>query len=207
MNEGRSTVFLFKRNQGPLIKAETLPSASSGAAHSPSDPETARADDDVTLALSGFSDLFEAGEEGLGGELLAVPSGPAGGGGDGKQNLRSKFQDAFKKGIGSPMDLLDSYEASVAPGPKKAPMDSLFQYGTCRQESNQKRRRKKLPRGKTEVSCDEDAGADPPKVLKIFNRSLLFDCVSHADPEALEGLLEYLQTQQKTLTDEELKGT
>jgi transient receptor potential cation channel subfamily V protein 4 len=66
--------------------------------------------------------------------------------GDGRQNLRSKFHDAFKKGISTPMDLLESYEASV-PGPKKAPMDSLFQYGTVRQESGQKRRRKRLLRG------------------------------------------------------------
>ena len=57
------------------------------------------------------------------------------------------------------------------------------------------------------MSCDEDPGADPPKVIKLFDRSLLFDCVSRADPGALAGLLEYLQTQQKVLTDEEFKGT
>ncbi|CAL8348088.1 unnamed protein product [Lota lota] len=199
----------------------------------PSPPEPA--EDDVTLALVGFSDLFEVGEGGdptqdllvgpsgpAGGDptrdLLVGPSGPAGGdptrdllvgpsgpaGGDGRQNLRSKFHDAFKKGISSPMDLLESYEASV-PGPKKAPMDSLFQYGTVRQESHQKRRRKKLPRGKTETSCDEDPGADPPKVLKVFDRFLLFDCVSRADSGALEGLLEYLQAHGKTLTEEAFK--
>ena len=115
----------------------------------------------MTLALSGFSDLFEGtevGDSGDGGppgapssggpdstrDLLVVPSGTSVG--DSRQNLRSKFHDAFKKGISTPMDLLESYEASV-PGPKKAPMDSLFQYGTCRQESHQKRRRKKLLRG------------------------------------------------------------
>lgn len=68
---------------------------------------------------------------------------------DGRQNLRMKFQGAFKKGISNPMDLLEStiYESNVVPGPKKAPMDSLFDYGTYRNTSNQKRRRKKLPRG------------------------------------------------------------
>lgn len=68
---------------------------------------------------------------------------------DGRPNLRMKFQGAFKKGISNPMDLLEStiYESNVVPGPKKAPMDSLFDYGTYRNTSNQKRRRKKLPRG------------------------------------------------------------
>lgn len=68
---------------------------------------------------------------------------------DSRQNLRSKFQGAFKKGIGNPMDLLENsrYESNVVPGPKKAPMDSLFVYGTYSDMSNQKRRRKKLPRG------------------------------------------------------------
>lgn len=47
---------------------------------------------------------------------------------------------------------------------------------------------------------------DPPKVLKVFNRMLLFDGVSRADPEALSGLLEYLQGHEKRLTDEEFKG-
>lgn len=59
---------------------------------------------------------------------------------------------------------------------------------------------------KAETSCDEDPNSEPPKVLKIFNRSLLFDAVSRGDPGALEGLLEYLQSQQKRLTDEEFRG-
>lgn len=58
---------------------------------------------------------------------------------------------------------------------------------------------------KTETSCD-DGPADPPKVLKVFNRSLLFDCVSRADEGALEGLLEYLQSHEGRLTDEEFRG-
>uniref|UniRef100_A0A8C6Q8N1 Transient receptor potential cation channel, subfamily V, member 4 n=1 Tax=Nothobranchius furzeri TaxID=105023 RepID=A0A8C6Q8N1_NOTFU len=115
---------------------------------------------------------------------------------DNRHNLRMKFQGAFKKGISTPMDLLETtiYESSVVPGPKKAPMDSLFDYGTYGNASNQKKRRKKLPRG-----------VDPPKVMKIFNRSLLFECVSRGEPEALEGLQEYLQDQQKRLTDEEFR--
>lgn len=69
--------------------------------------------------------------------------------GDSRQNLRMKFHGAFKKGISNPMDLLEStiYESPVAPGPKKAPMDSLFDYGTYRHTNNKKPRRKKLPRG------------------------------------------------------------
>ena len=62
------------------------------------------------------------------------------------------------------------------------------------------------PPRKPETSCDEDPGADPPKVLKVFDRSLLFDCVSRADSGALEGLLGYLQAHRKTLTEEEFKG-
>uniref|UniRef100_A0A8C6SG60 Transient receptor potential cation channel, subfamily V, member 4 n=1 Tax=Neogobius melanostomus TaxID=47308 RepID=A0A8C6SG60_9GOBI len=109
---------------------------------------------------------------------------------DGRQNLRSKFQGAFK-GIGNPMDLLETtiYESNVVPGQKKAPMDSLFDYGTYRNTSNQKRRRKKLPR----------------RLVKIFNRALLFECVSRGDPVSLVGLLEFLQTHEKRLTDEEFR--
>uniref|UniRef100_A0A669AXF4 Transient receptor potential cation channel, subfamily V, member 4 n=1 Tax=Oreochromis niloticus TaxID=8128 RepID=A0A669AXF4_ORENI len=118
-----------------------------------------------------------------------------------------KFHGAFKKGISNPMDLLEStiYESNVVPAPKKAPMDSLFDYGTYGNSSNQKKRRKKLPKGKTEASCDESQSSDPPKVVKVFNRSLLFDCVSRGDPGELEGLLEYLQSNNKRLTDEEFR--
>lgn len=59
---------------------------------------------------------------------------------------------------------------------------------------------------KAETSCDEGPSSDTPRVMKIFNRSLLFDCVSRADDEALEGLLEYLQSHEKRLTDEEFRG-
>uniref|UniRef100_A0A3Q4H036 Transient receptor potential cation channel, subfamily V, member 4 n=1 Tax=Neolamprologus brichardi TaxID=32507 RepID=A0A3Q4H036_NEOBR len=133
----------------------------------------------------------------------AQPGQPA----DSRQYLRMKFHGAFKKGISNPMDLLEStiYESNVVPAPKKAPMDSLFDYGTYGSSSNQKRRRKKIPRGKTEASCDESQSSDPPKVVKVFNRWLLFDCVSRGDPAELEGLLEYLQSNNKRLTDEEFR--
>lgn len=69
--------------------------------------------------------------------------------GDGRQNLRMKFHGAFKKGISNPMDLLEStiYESPVVTGPKKAPMDSLFDYGTYSHTNNKKQGRKKLLRG------------------------------------------------------------
>lgn len=116
---------------------------------------TAQADADVEFPICDVSDLlFDNNEDGspsaqdtsqtsaLG---LVQPGQPA----DSRQNLRMKFQGAFKKGISNPMDLLEStiYDSNVVPGPKKAPMDSLFDYGTYRNTSNQKRRRKKLPRG------------------------------------------------------------
>lgn len=59
---------------------------------------------------------------------------------------------------------------------------------------------------KTETACDDGPSSDPPKVMKIFNRSLLYDCVSRADANALEGLLEYLTSHEKRLTDEEFRG-
>uniref|UniRef100_A0A3P8VAY9 Transient receptor potential cation channel, subfamily V, member 4 n=1 Tax=Cynoglossus semilaevis TaxID=244447 RepID=A0A3P8VAY9_CYNSE len=164
-------------------------------------------DSDTVFPLSEFSHLFESED--------ATPSTQdtsqdstielvqPGQSTDGRQNLRMKFQGAFKKGISNPMDLLEStiYESNVVQGPKKAPMDSLFDYGTYGHMSNQKRRRKK----KTETSAEDDPSSDRPKVVKTFNRSLLFDCVSRGDPGALEGLLEYLQTHGKRLTDEEFK--
>uniref|UniRef100_A0A8C8DYY0 Transient receptor potential cation channel, subfamily V, member 4 n=1 Tax=Oryzias sinensis TaxID=183150 RepID=A0A8C8DYY0_9TELE len=130
---------------------------------------------------------------------LVQPGNPA----DSRQNLRTKFQGAFRKGISHPMDLFEAtiYESNVVPAPKKAPMDSLFDYGTYGNSSNQKKRRK----NKTEASCDIAPNPDPPKVMKIFNRILLFDCVSRGDPEDLEGLLEYLQVHEKRLTDEEFR--
>uniref|UniRef100_A0AAX7TY25 Ion transport domain-containing protein n=1 Tax=Astatotilapia calliptera TaxID=8154 RepID=A0AAX7TY25_ASTCA len=162
--------------------------------------EAAQPEGDGAFPLSELSHLFEsqdgspATQDSSQESILepAQPGHPA----DSRQYLRMKFHGAFKKGISNPMDLLEStiYESNVVPAPKKAPMDSLFDYGTYRSSSNQKRRRKKLPRG-----------SDPPKVVKVFNRWLLFDCVSRGDPAELEGLLQYLQSNNKRLTDEEFR--
>uniref|UniRef100_A0A669CBW5 Transient receptor potential cation channel, subfamily V, member 4 n=1 Tax=Oreochromis niloticus TaxID=8128 RepID=A0A669CBW5_ORENI len=166
------------------------------------DSEAAQPEGDGAFPLSEFSHLFEsqdgspATQDSSQESILepAQPGHPA----DSRQYLRMKFHGAFKKGISNPMDLLEStiYESNVVPAPKKAPMDSLFDYGTYGNSSNQKKRRKKLPKGQS---------SDPPKVVKVFNRSLLFDCVSRGDPGELEGLLEYLQSNNKRLTDEEFR--
>lgn len=94
--------------------------------------------------LSSLANLFE-GEEGSSSLSPTDASRPAGPG-DGRPNLRMKFQGAFRKGVPNPIDLLEStlYESSVVPGPKKAPMDSLFDYGTYRHHpSDNKRWRRK----------------------------------------------------------------
>lgn len=86
--------------------------------------------------LSSLANLFE-GEDGS--PPAEAQRGSLPGPGDGKQNLRMKFQGAFRKE--PPL-----FESPVAPGPKKAPMDSLFDYGTYRHPpSDHKRRRKKVP--------------------------------------------------------------
>lgn len=210
MNEGQSVAAtLLRRYRFAMTETESPPP--SGARPSGDSPDP-QGDSDGALVLAGLDELFE-GEEGnsLSPQDLSTSSsgavvGRPGQQADGKQNLRIKFQGAFKKGISNPMDLLEStiYESPVAPGSKKAPMDSLFDYGTCRQ-NNQKRRRKKLPRGKAEMSCEDEPTSEPPKVMKVFNRSSLFEAVSRADPEALDGLLEYLQGRDKRLTDEEFR--
>uniref|UniRef100_A0A3Q3AWT2 Transient receptor potential cation channel, subfamily V, member 4 n=1 Tax=Kryptolebias marmoratus TaxID=37003 RepID=A0A3Q3AWT2_KRYMA len=175
--------------------------------HKVRDGLTAQAENDATFPLSELSHLFESQDASQSAldtsqDSAQEPVQP-GQSSDSRPNLRMKFQGAFKKGISNPMDRLETtrYESNVVPGPKKAPMDSLFDYGSYGNENNQKKRRK----NKTEVSCDDSQNSGPPKVVKIFNRSLLFDCVSRGDPEALGGLLEYLQSQEKRLTDEEFR--
>lgn len=95
--------------------------------------------------LSSLANLFE-GEEGST-SLSPVDASRPAGLGDGRPNLRMKFQGAFRKGVPNPIDLLEStlYESSVVPGPKKAPMDSLFDYGTYHHHpSDNKRWRRKV---------------------------------------------------------------
>lgn len=212
MNEGRSVATLLRRYRVAMTESENSPPSNAAAASQTSSgdsSDTQTRDADAHFILSSLDNLFESAEGSSPPTQDSSSARPVAGqqaAGESKQNLRIKFQGAFKKGISNPMDLLEStiYESPVAPGSKKAPMDSLFDYGTCRETNNQKRRRKKLPRGKAEV-CDEDPTDDPPKVVKIFNRSLLFDAVSRAEPEALDGLLEYLQSRDKRLTDEEFR--
>lgn len=129
-----------------LSKAETLSS-------DPSNGRSPQAEGEAAFPLSELSQLFE-GEDASSsaqdaGQASVLEPAPPGQPADSRQNLRMKFQGAFRKGISNPMDLLEStiYDSNVVPGPKKAPMDSLFDYGTYRNTSNQKRRRKKLPRG------------------------------------------------------------
>ncbi|KAJ6656597.1 hypothetical protein lerEdw1_003484 [Lerista edwardsae] len=117
-----------------------------------------------------------------------------------------KFQGAFRKGVPHPMDLLEStiYESAVVPGPKKAPMDSLFDYGTYRHHpSDHKRRRKKVPDKKRPST--KGPAPSPPPVLKVFNRPILFDIVSRGSAGDLDGLLPFLLTHKKRLTDEEFR--
>lgn len=147
--QGRSA--LFRRCHPVLSKADTLSSAALSV--DTGDGGAAKPESDAALALSEFSHLFENGDGSPSTQdtsqdsalELVQPGQPT----ESRQNLRMKFQGAFKKGISTHMDLLEStiYDSNVVQGPKKAPMDSLFDYGTYRNTSNQKRRRKKLPRG------------------------------------------------------------
>lgn len=46
----------------------------------------------------------------------------------------------------------------------------------------------------------------PPPILKVFNRPILFDIVSRGSTTDLDGLLPFLLTHKKRLTDEEFRG-
>uniref|UniRef100_A0A8C8TEP9 Transient receptor potential cation channel, subfamily V, member 4 n=1 Tax=Peromyscus maniculatus bairdii TaxID=230844 RepID=A0A8C8TEP9_PERMB len=154
--------------------------------------------------LSSLANLFE-GEEGSSPLSPADASRPAGPG-DGRPNLRMKFQGAFRKGVPNPIDLLEStlYESSVVPGPKKAPMDSLFDYGTYRHHpSDNKRWRRKVV--EKQPQSPKAPAPQPPPILKVFNRPILFDIVSRGSTADLDGLLSFLLTHKKRLTDEEFR--
>ncbi|KAM5239136.1 transient receptor potential cation channel subfamily V member 4 isoform 4-T4 [Ctenodactylus gundi] len=154
--------------------------------------------------LSSLANLFE-GEDGspsLSPADVGRPTGPT----DGRPNLRMKFQGAFRKGVPNPIDLLEStlYESSVVPGPKKAPMDSLFDYGTYRHHpSDNKRWRRKVI--EKQPQSPKAPAPQPPPVLKVFNRPILFDIVSRGSTADLDGLLPFLLTHKKRLTDEEFR--
>uniref|UniRef100_A0A452H1W9 Ion transport domain-containing protein n=1 Tax=Gopherus agassizii TaxID=38772 RepID=A0A452H1W9_9SAUR len=153
--------------------------------------------------LSSLANLFENEDGPCPAEAARLPPGS----GDSKQqNLRMKFHGAFKKGVPNPKDQLEStiFESSVVPGPKKAPMDSLFDYGTYRQHpSENKRWRKKI--GEKQTHSPKAPAPNPPPVLKVFNRPILFDIVSRGSTAALDGLLPFLLTHKKRLTDEEFR--
>lgn len=176
-----------------MMDPEEPPNVAGSGSGDSGDPQP---ENDSSFPLSSLANLFE-GEE-------SAPS-PEPRPGENRQNLRIRFQDAFKKGISNPKDLLESYESPVAPAPKKAPMDSLFDYGTYRQPNNNKRQRKKLLRDKRSVSSIKGPAPDPPPVLKVFTRLLLFDAVSRGDPSDLQGLLPFLLVHKKRLTDEEFR--
>uniref|UniRef100_A0A8C6BBB2 Transient receptor potential cation channel subfamily V member 4 n=1 Tax=Monodon monoceros TaxID=40151 RepID=A0A8C6BBB2_MONMO len=153
--------------------------------------------------LSSLANLFE-GEDGSPSPSPADSGRPAGPG-DGRPNLRMKFQGAFRKGVPNPIDLLEStlYESSVVPGPKKAPMDSLFDYGTYRQHPSDKRWRRKVI--EKQPQSPKAPTPQPPPILKVFNRPILFDIVSRGSTADLDGLLPFLLTHKKRLTDEEFR--
>ncbi|XP_063081893.1 transient receptor potential cation channel subfamily V member 4 [Cavia porcellus] len=154
--------------------------------------------------LSSLANLFE-GEEGSSAPSPAEAGRPTAQG-DGRPNLRMKFQGAFRKGVPNPIDLLEStlYESSVVPGPKKAPMDSLFDYGTYRHHPSDNRRWRRKVIEKQPQSPKAPA-PQPPPILKVFNRPILFDIVSRGSTADLDGLLPFLLTHKKRLTDEEFR--
>ncbi|XP_019362869.1 PREDICTED: transient receptor potential cation channel subfamily V member 4 [Gavialis gangeticus] len=164
------------------------------------EPSEGQGDD--AFPLSSLANLFES-EEGAS-PAEAARSTP--GSGDSKQNLRMKFQGAFRKGMPNPMDLLEStiYESAVVPAPKKAPMDSLFDYGTYHHHpSDNKRRRKKVVEKQRQGS--KGPAPNPPPILKVFNRPILFDIVSRGSTADLDGLLPFLLSHKKRLTDEDFR--
>nr|XP_033813170.1 LOW QUALITY PROTEIN: transient receptor potential cation channel subfamily V member 4 [Geotrypetes seraphini] len=156
-----------------------------------------------SFPLSSLANLFENED----GTPSADPSRTPQAAGDNKQNLRMKFQGAFKKGMPNPMDLLEStiYESSVAPAPKKAPMDSLFDYGTYYHHPTENKRRRRKINADKQTQSSKAPAPDPPPVLKVFNRHILFDIVSRGSTADLDGLLSFLLTQKKRLTDEEFR--
>uniref|UniRef100_A0A8C3JXE2 Transient receptor potential cation channel subfamily V member 4 n=1 Tax=Calidris pygmaea TaxID=425635 RepID=A0A8C3JXE2_9CHAR len=155
-----------------------------------------------SFPLSSLANLFESEDTPSPAEVARGPPGA----GDGKQNLRMKFHGAFRKGPPKPMELLEStiYESAVVPGPKKAPMDSLFDYGTYRHHPSENKRWRRRVVEKQAPGAKGPA-PNPPPVLKVFNRPILFDIVSRGSPAGLDGLLSFLLTHKKRLTDEEFR--
>ncbi|KAJ7421611.1 hypothetical protein BTVI_17381 [Pitangus sulphuratus] len=154
-----------------------------------------------SFPLSSLANLFESEDTPTPAEAARGPPGAA----DGKQNLRMKFHGAFRKGAPKPMELLEAtiYESPVVPAPKKAPMDSLFDYGTYRHHPSENKRWRRRVAEKQAPA--KGPAPNPPPVLKVFNRPILFDIVSRGSPAGLDGLLSFLLTHKKRLTDEEFR--
>uniref|UniRef100_A0A8C2G8E1 Transient receptor potential cation channel, subfamily V, member 4 n=1 Tax=Cyprinus carpio TaxID=7962 RepID=A0A8C2G8E1_CYPCA len=190
-----------------MTESNSISSPSGTAAEDLSEGKDLTADGDPNFPMSSLAELLDNDDGSQPTQDSPQDSARPGQQNYNKQNSRIRFPGAFKKGVPNPMDRLESTmsEYPVAPGPKKAPMDSLFDYGTCRELNNQKKRRKKLPRGKAEIEMSCDEGSPEPPVLKVFNRWLLFEAVSRADRRALDGLLQYLLSHEKRLIDEEFK--
>ncbi|XP_075372394.1 transient receptor potential cation channel subfamily V member 4 isoform X3 [Mycteria americana] len=155
-----------------------------------------------SFPLSSLANLFESEDTPSPAEAARGPPSA----GDGKQNLRMKFHGAFRKGAPKPMELLEAtiYESAVVPAPKKAPMDSLFDYGTYRHHPSENKRWRRRVAEKQAPGAKGPA-PNPPPVLKVFNRPILFDIVSRGSPAGLDGLLSFLLTHKKRLTDEEFR--
>lgn len=121
---------------GSMADAEDPPrAAGSDAGEGPGDDGSLQND---SFPLSSLANLFESEDTPSSAEAARGPPGAA----DGKQNLRMKFHGAFRKGAPKPMELLEAtiYESAVVPAPKKAPMDSLFDYGTYRHHPSENKR-------------------------------------------------------------------
>ncbi|KAL0193809.1 hypothetical protein M9458_012105, partial [Cirrhinus mrigala] len=147
--QGFSASTLLKRYRLAMTEANSVSSPSGTVAEDPSEGKDLSAEGDPNFPMSELPGLLDNDDGSQLTQDSSHDSARPGQQNDNKQNLRIRFPGAFKKGVPNPMDLLESTmsEYPVAPGPKKAPMDSLFDYGTCREVNNQKKRRKKLPRG------------------------------------------------------------
>uniref|UniRef100_A0A8B9FM16 Transient receptor potential cation channel subfamily V member 4 n=1 Tax=Amazona collaria TaxID=241587 RepID=A0A8B9FM16_9PSIT len=182
-----------------MADTEDPPRTAGDAGEGPGDDGSLQND---SFPLSSLANLFESEDTPSPPEAARGPLGA----GDGKQNLRMKFHGAFRKGAPKPMELLEAtiYESSVVPAPKKAPMDSLFDYGTYRHHPSENKRWRRRVVEKQAPGAKGPA-PNPPPVLKVFNRPILFDIVSRGSPAGLDGLLSFLLTHKKRLTDEEFR--
>lgn len=63
-----------------------------------------------------------------------------------------------------------------------------------------------LPHFRKQPQSPRAPAPQPPPILKVFNRPILFDIVSRGSTVDLDGLLPYLLTHKKRLTDEEFRG-